>query len=172
MVAASFGAPALGAIGWYLQQERSSGRFQQVDEYFEDFLIANGRDRFETPIAAPAASPVVLIRLREEDAAEYASWPPPPIDWRMILEGLKEYQPEVIVITQSLNWGKPAPEFIPGLGGEHAGLSQHRSGHGRPDFCPQRRFRPKTPPPLSRVNWTPDLPAFPESAAMPVLRRS
>ncbi len=107
--------PALGAIGWYLQQEQSSGRFQQVDEYFEDFLIANGRDRFETPIATPAASPVVLIRLREEDAAEYASWPPPPIDWRMILEGLKEYQPEVIVITQSLNWGKPAPEFIPAL---------------------------------------------------------
>lgn len=107
--------PALGAIGWFLQQEQASGRFQQVDELFEDFLIANSRDHFEKPTAQPAESPVVLIRLREEDTAEYASWPPPPLDWRMILEGLKDYHPEVLVITQPLNWGRPAPEFLPAL---------------------------------------------------------
>ncbi|HRK16169.1 MAG TPA: hypothetical protein PK490_17930, partial [Prosthecobacter sp.] len=104
----------LGGGGWHLERERQAGRLRQVDEWFLDFLTANARERLETP--DPAAAPeVALVTLRERDRAEYAAWPPPPLDWRTILQGLAPFEPDVLVVAAPLNWGQPAPDFLPAL---------------------------------------------------------
>lgn len=102
----------LAGIGWKLNVEQRHGRFQQADEAFLDFLLANVRDRFVADSGAADAGRVVLVRMREEDKAEYGAWPPPPIDWQMVLKGLVPFEPEVVVVTTPLNWGPPSPEFV------------------------------------------------------------
>lgn len=104
--------PFLVALGWWLNLEHHQGRFQRVDEVFLDFLVANTRARFENPQPDPAASPVVLIKMRAADRAEYVGWPPRPLDWQMVLKGLQAYAPAVIVIPETLMWGRPSPEFV------------------------------------------------------------
>lgn len=104
----------LGGLVWFLEGERRDGRFLQVDEVFEDFLIANVRARF-VPLAEADAG-VVLVEMREAEAAEYAAWPPEPIDWRMVLETVREWEPEVLVVPEGLNWGTPPPEFAGAVG--------------------------------------------------------
>ncbi len=105
--------PLLAALGWWLNREQQAGRFQRVDEQFLDFLVANARDRFEkaTP-ASGAASPVVLVKMQAADKAEYAGWPPRPLDWQMVLKGLRPFDPAVVVIPETLMWGRPSPEFV------------------------------------------------------------
>lgn len=103
----------LGSLGWWLDREHQAGRFQRVDELFLDFLVANARDRFvvaDDP--AVSAAPVVLVKMRVADKAEYAGWPPRPLDWQMILKGLQAYDPAVVVIPETLFWGRPSPEFV------------------------------------------------------------
>ena len=103
----------LGSLGWWLDREHQAGRFQRVDELFLDFLVANTRDRFS--MAKPqalAAAPVVLVKMRTADKAEYAGWPPRPLDWQMILKALQPYEPAVVVIPETLFWGHPSPEFV------------------------------------------------------------
>ena len=103
----------LGSLGWWLDREHHAGRFQRVDELFLDFLVANARDRFVvTDDKAVASSPVVLVKMRAADRAEYAGWPPRPLDWQMILKGLQAYNPAVVVIPETLFWGRPSPEFV------------------------------------------------------------
>lgn len=105
--------PLLAALGWWLNREQQAGRFQRVDEQFLDFLVANARDRFEK--AAPAngaASQVVLVKMRAADKAEYSAWPPRPLDWQMVFKGLQPYNPAVIVVPETLMWGRPSPEFV------------------------------------------------------------
>lgn len=102
----------LGSLGWWLDREHRAGRFQRVDELFLDLLVANTRDRFEK--SAPDAetpSQVVLVKMRTADKAEYAGWPPRPLDWQMVLKGLQPFDPAVIVIPETLTWGRPSPEF-------------------------------------------------------------
>ncbi len=103
----------LGSLGWWLDREQQAGRFQRVDELFLDFLVANARDRFENS-ATQAAMPssVVWVKMRTADKAEYAGWPPRPLDWQMILKRLEPFDPAVVVIPETLVWGKPAPEFV------------------------------------------------------------
>ncbi|MDP1587004.1 MAG: hypothetical protein Q8M07_04645 [Prosthecobacter sp.] len=101
----------LTSLGWWLDREHQAGRFQRVDELFLDFLVANARDRFEK--AAPVAeTPVVLVKMREEDKPEYAGCPPRPLDWQMVLTGLQPVDPAVLVIPETLMWGSPSPEFV------------------------------------------------------------
>jgi hypothetical protein len=103
----------LTSIGWWLDREHQAGRFQRVDELFLDFLVANTRDRFVlAKRPALAAAPVVLVKMRTSDKAEYAGWPPRPLDWQMILKGLQPYDPAVVVIPETLFWGRPSPEFV------------------------------------------------------------
>lgn len=102
----------LASLGWWLDREHQAGRFQRVDEQFLDFLVANTRDRFEKPeIAAETQSQVVFVKMRTADKNEYAGWPPRPLDWQMVLKGLQPYEPRVLVIPDTLTWGKPSPEF-------------------------------------------------------------
>lgn len=105
--------PLLAALGWWVNRERQAGRFQRVDERFLDFLVANARDRFEKaePVSG-AASQVVLVKMRAADKAEYAGWPPRPLDWQMVLKGLQPYNPAVVVVPETLMWGRPSPEFV------------------------------------------------------------
>jgi hypothetical protein len=103
----------LGSLGCWLDREHQAGRFQRVDELFLDFLVANARDRFIAPDdQAVSSSPVVLVKMRLADKAEYAGWPPRPLDWQMVLKGLQAYNPAVIVIPETLFWGRPSPEFV------------------------------------------------------------
>jgi hypothetical protein len=103
----------LSSFGWWLDREHQAGRFQRVDELFLDFLVANARDRFVlAKTEALAAAPVVFVKMRVADKAEYAGWPPRPIDWQMVLKGLQAYDPAVVVIPETLFWGKPSPEFV------------------------------------------------------------
>ncbi len=104
----------LGATGWYLEREQRAGRFQRVDDFFLDFLVANARDRLTQPGSSPE-NPVVLVSLRAEQKAEYAAWPVPPLDWQTILKGLQPFEPSVVVIPEPLFWGNPAPEFVPAV---------------------------------------------------------
>lgn len=104
----------LSATGWFLIREQRAGRFQRVDEHFLDLLVANSRATLTLENPAADAN-VVLVRLREEDANEYAAWPPPPIDWHTLIKSLQVYNPDAIVIAQPLNWGQPPPEFLPSL---------------------------------------------------------
>ena len=102
----------LGGLVWFLEGERRGGRFLGVDEGFEDFLIANVRGRFE----AKGGDEVVLVEMREGQSGEYGAWPPEPIDWRMVLEAVKGWEPEVLVVPEVLNWGEPGPEFVGAVG--------------------------------------------------------
>ncbi len=104
----------LGATGWHLEREQRAGHFQRVDDLFLDFLVANARERLSQPEPGKD-SPVALISLREEQRAEYAAWPPPPLDWQTILKGLQAYEPSVVVIPSPLFWGTPSPEFVPAV---------------------------------------------------------
>lgn len=110
-----FTAIAIGGVVWFLSQEQARGRFRQVDEVFEDFLIANARSRWEIPPGAEIKD-LILLEFREDQANEFDAWPPQPLDWQIVLEALKPYQPQVLVIAEPLSWGIGKPEFIGPLG--------------------------------------------------------
>ncbi|MDB6004555.1 MAG: hypothetical protein JWR15_1542 [Prosthecobacter sp.] len=113
MIRALILALLLASLGWWLDREHHAGRFQRVDELFLDFLVANTRDRFVVANEhAASAAQVVLVKMRVTDKAEYAGWPPRPLDWQMILKSLQTYEPAVVVIPETLFWGKPPPEFV------------------------------------------------------------
>ena len=105
----------LGALGYHLEREQSAGRFQQADDAFLDFLLANSRDRFSNS-EGKVSDKVVFVRFREEDQNEYATWPPAPIDWQILLKALLPFEPDVLVIPTVLDWGVPPPEFVPQVG--------------------------------------------------------
>jgi hypothetical protein len=102
----------LAATAGYLDREQKAGRFHRVDELFLDFLVSNTRGRFEKP---EGGGDVVLVEMREQERADYAAWPPPPLDWQTLLKQLQTYQPEVLVIATPLNWGNPTPDFAPAV---------------------------------------------------------
>ena len=105
----------LAPLAWWLNREQSDGRFQRVDEFFLDFLVANSREKLTTPDPAAAKDQVLLIRFDPAQRSEYSAWPPNPIDWQMILKGLRSTESAVIAIPEPLQWGKPPPDFIPAL---------------------------------------------------------
>ncbi|SKA76327.1 hypothetical protein SAMN02745166_00149 [Prosthecobacter debontii] len=107
--------PFLAALGWALDHLQQQGTFKQVNEGFLDFLLANSRDSFQ-PSVNSSHEEVMLVEMREEQREEYAGWPPPPLDWQMLLKALREYEPEVLVIPTPLNWGRPTPEFAGAVG--------------------------------------------------------
>lgn len=113
----------LAPLAWWLDREQRAGRFQRVDELFLDFLVANSRDKLTTPDASAKKDEVLLVRFDPADRAEYAGWPPQPIDWQMVLKGLREADNAVIVIPEPLHWGNPPPEFLPALAGSFVPLS-------------------------------------------------
>lgn len=124
----------LAATAGYLDREQRAGRFQKVDEVFLDFMVANARERLQSAVPSPpgrdgshaedadsdassasAKEGVVLVEMRVEDRAEYAVWPPPPLDWQTVLKTLQEYRPEVLLVASPLNWGRPTPDFVPAV---------------------------------------------------------
>lgn len=104
--------PALAAAGWFLHGEQKRDRFQWADDAYLDFLVAHSRDQFQH--SSPQGD-VVLVEIREEDRAEYADWPPPPLDWQTLLRELQAYSPEQLVIASPLRWPTPAPDFAPAV---------------------------------------------------------
>ncbi len=110
----------LTSLAWWLHGEQSNGRFRQVDETFLDFLLANTRDDLQPDPAK--LDRVVLVSLRESDRAEYAAWPPAPLDYHMILKALASHVPEALLITEPLTWSEPKPQFITELGDSLAPL--------------------------------------------------
>jgi hypothetical protein len=104
----------LGGLVVFLDQEQRAGRFRLVDEGFRDFLVANVRERF-VPDPAAGAPAVALVVMQEAEAAEYEAWPPSPLDWQMLLQAVAQWQPEVLVIAEPLNWGQPSPPFVPAV---------------------------------------------------------
>lgn len=106
---------ALAPLAWWLDRQQNTGRFQKVDEMFLDFLVANSREKLTTPDSSAKKDEVLLVRLDPAERDEYAGWPAQPLDWQMILKGLREAENAVIVIPEPLSWGKPSPEFIPAL---------------------------------------------------------
>lgn len=102
----------LGFSVRHLDLEQRSGRLQKVDDLFLDFLVANNRERLTQLAPNSSGSPVTLVNLREEQAREYAAWPPPPLDWQTLLKSLQAYAPEVLIIATPLNWGQPPPKFL------------------------------------------------------------
>lgn len=105
----------LAPLGWWLDREQKAGRFQRVDELFLDFLVANSREKLTTPDPAAPEGQVLLLRLDPAQRDEFSAWPPAPIDWQMILKGLRDAEPEVVVIPEPLNWPKPTPDFVPAV---------------------------------------------------------
>ena len=105
----------LAPLAWWLNREQSDGRFQRVDELFLDFLVANSREKLTTPDPAAPKDEVLLVRLDPAQRTDFSAWPPNPIDWQMILKGLRSAESAVIVIPEPLQWGKPPPDFIPAL---------------------------------------------------------
>lgn len=101
----------IASLGWWMDHEHRAGRFQRVDEEFLNFLVANARHRFESIAEPRVPSPVVFVRMNAADKAEYAGWPPQPLDWQMVLKELQRFDPSLIVIPETLNWGTPSPEF-------------------------------------------------------------
>jgi hypothetical protein len=107
-------AAMLSGTGWLVLKEQSAGRLRQIDEAFLDFLVANSRERFTDP-ELHGEHGVIKVVLDEADAADYEGWPPRPLDWQMLLDGLDDYEPDVLVITTPLAWGRPAPDFVPAV---------------------------------------------------------
>jgi hypothetical protein len=105
----------LAPLAWWLNREQGDGRFQRIDELFLDFLVANSREKLTTPDPAASKDEVLLIRLDPAERAEYSAWPPNPIDWQMILKGLRSAESAVVVVPEPLQWGKPPPDFMPAL---------------------------------------------------------
>ncbi len=103
----------LSGLAWWLHGEQERGRFREVDNHFLDFLLAATRDQLKPN--PDALGDVVFLRLREEDKAEYAAWPPLPIDYQMILKGLAPFEPATLIIAEPLQWPSPKPEFIGAL---------------------------------------------------------
>jgi hypothetical protein len=104
----------LAALGWQLHQLAMQSRFRGIDEGFEDFLIANSRARFDVTRVEDDGQ-VVVVAIPRELASEFDSWPPSPLEWHMILESVAAWEPELVVITEPLNWGDPPPDFVPAL---------------------------------------------------------
>ncbi|MEN3943510.1 hypothetical protein WJU23_19580 [Prosthecobacter sp. SYSU 5D2] len=102
----------LASAAWLLDYAQRTGRFQKVDEGFLSFMVSQAQGCFEK--TTPHAQ-VALVEMRTEDRAEYATWPPPPLDWQMIIKELQNYQPEILVIASPLNWGLPTPDFAPAV---------------------------------------------------------
>ena len=110
----------LSSLAWWLHGEQSNGRFRQVDETFLDFLLANTRDDLQPDPAK--LDQVVMVSMRESDRAEYAAWPPAPLDYHMVLKAITLHDPEVLLITAPLTWPDPKPQFITELGAALAPL--------------------------------------------------
>lgn len=113
MVRAIFLLSVLSGLAWWLHGEQERGRFRRLDEGFLDFLLANARQEMKPDPAK--LHDVVLVQMREEDKAEYAAWPPQPIDYQMVVKSLASYEPSVLVIADPLLWPEPKPEFIDSL---------------------------------------------------------
>lgn len=105
----------LGPTAWFLDGEQRAGRLQHVDDLFLDFLVANARERLSQPAGPESGDQVAFVALREEQKGEFASWPPPPLDWQTLIKALQPYEPRVLVIATPLNWGRPSPEFLPAV---------------------------------------------------------
>lgn len=111
MIRAALLLSILTSLGWWLHREQHAGHLQKLDERFLDFLVANTRERFEEAAKPGTESPVVLVKMRAVDKADYAGWPPRPLDWQMIFKTLRSFEPSVLVIPETIFWGRPPPEF-------------------------------------------------------------
>lgn len=97
-------------LGWFAY-EQQQGRTQDAEQWFLDFLLANGQETFAK--AAPAESPdVVLVEFLEKDKAEYSAWPPAPLDFLMVLKRLVEHEPQVVAVVDPLRWEQAQTEFV------------------------------------------------------------
>ncbi|WP_038158978.1 hypothetical protein [Verrucomicrobium sp. BvORR106] len=99
-----------GSLAWlYVGGGRS--QFPEVDPWYVDFLVANTRNK-DTNTTQSLSSDVVLVQFREEDKAEYSTWPPAPLDYIMAMKRIAHHEPEVVAFADSLHWDNEAPEFV------------------------------------------------------------
>jgi len=99
-----------GTLTWF-QIEKGKGKFRIAEQTYVDVLVANTRDTLVKSM--PAQSPeVVLVEFREEDKAEFAAWPPAPLDYIMVLKRLAAHKPELVGIAEPLRWDDPNTQFI------------------------------------------------------------
>lgn len=103
---------ALAAVVWHLDGEQRAGRFERGEQQFMDLLVSTAGGRFDK---SEDRGEVALVEFREADRGEFSSWPPPPLDWQMLLKELHAYEPDVLVITTPLFWGQPTPDFAPAV---------------------------------------------------------
>jgi CHASE2 domain-containing sensor protein len=82
--------------------EQARGRFTAVNESFLDYLVSNSRSSFQPNLSAP--SDVVHVMLDAAQKAEYAAWPPAPVDYVMILRAVKEAQPSAVLFTEDMSF--------------------------------------------------------------------
>lgn len=99
-----------GSLAWlYVGGGRS--QFPEVDPWYVDFLVANTRNK-DTDAAQTLSGDVVLVQFREEDKAEYSTWPPAPLDYIMAMKRIAAHEPEVVAFADSLQWDDESPEFV------------------------------------------------------------
>lgn len=111
-----FSTALLAGTAWFVQREHQAGHLRQVDEFYLDLLVSNARGKLK-PAPPPANKhPVVLVTLKEAEKAEYGAWPPPPLDWRTLLNSLEARRPQVLVVAAPWAWqARTEPEFLPAL---------------------------------------------------------
>lgn len=111
-----FSTALLAGTAWFVQREHTAGHLRQVDELYLDLLVSNARGKLKPAPPAANKHPVVLVTLKETEKAEYGAWPPPPLDWRTLLNSLEPRRPRVLVVAAPWAWpGRVEPEFLPAL---------------------------------------------------------
>lgn len=89
----------------------AASRFQEAEQGFMDFLVANAYDTFQRALPE-RSSEVVLVEFREEDKMEYSAWPPAPLDYIMLLKRVATQEPEVVAFAEPLRWDDPGTQFL------------------------------------------------------------
>lgn len=102
---------AIGSSLAWLYVGGGRSQFPEVDPWYVDFLVANTRNK-DAEGSQSLSSDVVLVQFREEDRAEYSTWPPAPLDYIMAMKRIASHEPEVVAFADSLRWDNESPEFV------------------------------------------------------------
>lgn len=101
----------LAATGFAFFECQKRGYVAVAEEWFLDFLVANSRNSFEEKLPE-TSSDVVLVEFQEAMKDEFAAWPPPPLDWLMVLKRIAAHDPEVVAIVEPLRWQNMDPQVV------------------------------------------------------------
>lgn len=101
----------LGGALLYYRHEEARGRFQEAEQWFLDFLVANARDTF-TSKQSSQSNDVVIVEFRESEKEEFSAWPPAPLDYIMALKQIAPHEPEVVAFATPMKWSGAQVQFI------------------------------------------------------------